>query len=66
MPFDKYNEFNFAGFSKRLYHHFFIMLPIENLQRKNLDAEDEDLDDEEDQGNTVKELTLDSVITTRY
>lgn len=31
MPFDKYNEFNFAGFSKRLYHHFYIMLPIDNL-----------------------------------
>lgn len=31
MPFDKYNEFNFAGLSKRLYHHYYIMLPIENL-----------------------------------
>ena len=32
MPFDKYNTFDFAGTSKRLYHHYFVMLPIENLK----------------------------------
>ena len=48
-PFDKYNNFTFGKTERRLYHNYFVMIPL----------------DYNNPDNEVREVPLDSVITPR-